>query len=210
MINLRYIPSLVRVVKHVWSSEWNEVYETTALKELPWHSEEPADYLVELVKKKMVKGPVLDICCGAGTNSVYLAKKGFEVHGIDISEKAIELAKERAKKEGVKCNFIVGNASGLPYPDNKFSFIFDRGCLHHIPKELKKKFVDDIVRVLKKGGKYQLNCFSDKDHYFDGLSKEDIKNYFSKDFDMKSIKDIKFKEKTGLNRYFYSVLMVRR
>ena len=75
---------------------------------------------------------------------------------------------------------------------------------------MKKRFVDGIARVLKKGGKYQLNCFSDKDSYFNGLSKEDIKNYFSKDFDIKNIKDIKFKEKTGLNRYFYSVLMVRR
>ncbi len=210
MINLRSLPSLVKVVKHVWMKEWNDIYETTPLEKIPWHSEEPAEYLVELVENGMVKGPVLDICCGAGNNAVYLAKRGFRVYGIDISEKAIELAKERARRENAKCDFIIGDVNNLPYPDKKFNFIFDRGCFHHIPKELKKKFVDGIVRVLRKGGKYQLNCFSEKDPYFDGLSNEEIKNYFSKDFEIKSIKDIKFKEKNGLNRYFYSVLMVKR
>ncbi|NWG11350.1 class I SAM-dependent methyltransferase [Candidatus Bathyarchaeota archaeon] len=58
--------------------------------------------LVNLVEKGVIKkGKALDICCGAGTNTVYLAKKGFEVTGIDISSKAIEYATEKAKQANV-------------------------------------------------------------------------------------------------------------
>ena len=189
---------------------WNEVYEGNPLDELPWHQEEPPEYLIELVEKKVVEGPVLDICCGAGTNSVFLAQKGFEVHGIDIAAKAVEMANQKARKGKVSCSFIAGDAIHLPYLDGRFSFIFDRGCFHHIPVGLRERFVEGVARVLKKGGRYQLNCFSDKDPYFNGLSKGDIKKYFSKHFDIESMRKVEFQEKTGLHRYFYTVLMKRR
>ncbi|NIV43965.1 methyltransferase domain-containing protein, partial [Candidatus Bathyarchaeota archaeon] len=43
----------------------------------------------------------LDLCCGAGTNPVFLAKKGFDVTALDISDKAVEYAKEKASEANV-------------------------------------------------------------------------------------------------------------
>jgi 2-polyprenyl-3-methyl-5-hydroxy-6-metoxy-1,4-benzoquinol methylase len=49
----------------------------------------------------------LDLCCGAGTNKVYLAEKGFEVTATDISQRVMEYAKEKARIANVKINFMI-------------------------------------------------------------------------------------------------------
>jgi len=61
---------------------WDDIYKTHKLDEIPWHSSQPDKYLVRLVyEKKIKKGLILDMCSGDGTNSIYLASKGFKVIG---------------------------------------------------------------------------------------------------------------------------------
>ena len=82
--------------------DWEDIYRKYSLEEIPWHEDKPAEYLIDLLKKKKIKiGVALDVCSGAGTNTMYLAEKGFEVTGIDISETATKIAKQRAEKAGV-------------------------------------------------------------------------------------------------------------
>ena len=60
--------------------EWDRIYRRYPLEDLPWELGRPRKVLVELVEKGLIKrGKALDICCGAGTNALYLAKKGFQV-----------------------------------------------------------------------------------------------------------------------------------
>ncbi len=186
--------------------EWDRVYREVPLEEIPWQTEEPPKQLVELIKKKKISvGVVLDICCGAGTHSAFLASKGFKVVGIDISPKAILFAKKKCKK----CVFVVGDSVRLPSKKNVFSFVFDRGCFHHMPDREKPEFVQGLDRILEERGAYHLNCFSDKDKAFGrGLSREDIVNYFSEKFEIESIEDVTFRETgSGFVRYFYTVFM---
>jgi len=70
--------------------EWDEAY-AHDLSELPWELGKPRQQLVKLVESGIIKqgSRALDICCGAGTNTVYLASKGFVVSAIDISPRAI-------------------------------------------------------------------------------------------------------------------------
>ena len=80
-----------------------------------WTNKEPLKELVELVESGKVKPcKVIDIGCGEGYYSIYLAKKGFDVLGIDISEKAIEYAKQNAKQAGVNIRFIAMDLFDLP------------------------------------------------------------------------------------------------
>jgi len=65
------------------------------------------EYVMNLVKKG---DKVLDLFCYSGGFSVYCASKGAKVLGVDINERAIELAKENAKLNSVKADFILGNA----------------------------------------------------------------------------------------------------
>jgi tRNA/tmRNA/rRNA uracil-C5-methylase (TrmA/RlmC/RlmD family) len=54
--------------------------------------------LVEFVEQGLIKkGKALDLCCGAGTNTIYLAEKGFNITGIEVSQRAIQYARAKAQ-----------------------------------------------------------------------------------------------------------------
>ena len=194
--------------------DWEDIYRKYPLEEILWHEDVPAEYLIDLLKKKKIKiGIALDICSGAGTNTVYLAEKGFEVTSIDISETATKIARQRAEKAGVlkQCKFFSGDILKIKLPKNTFDFVFDRGCYHHISKKDKPKFAQIISDSLKKGGQYMLLCFSDKNPTWEkNVSKEEIRANFSKYFDTGEIKDYPAIEKTGRKLDFYLTLMTKK
>ena len=192
--------------------EWDKIYRENPLKSLPWELGRPRPILVELVEKKRIqKGKALDICCGAGTNTVYLAEKGFEVTGIDISSKAIEYAKRKAKQANVKIDFKVQNFLDLPFGDEKFDFVFDMGCFHHVEIEDRPKFIKGVHRVLKNGGNYLLTCFSYKNGpAWNHFTRKQIKDLFSSLFEIKEIRHTSSIEGDGYKRYFYAVFMEKR
>jgi len=101
-----------------------------------------------------VKGAVaLDYCCGNGEVAVEMAKRGArKVMGIDISQVAIENAKELAESQGVGkiCEFRVMDAEHTEFADNTFDIIHEYGALHHL--ELKSAF-SELPRILKRSGK---------------------------------------------------------
>jgi 2-polyprenyl-3-methyl-5-hydroxy-6-metoxy-1,4-benzoquinol methylase len=70
------------------------------MTDLPEKIFEPAQFLVENINL-LPKGQVLDVAMGTGANAVFLALKGFEVEGVDISAEAINTALELARKSGV-------------------------------------------------------------------------------------------------------------
>jgi ubiquinone/menaquinone biosynthesis C-methylase UbiE len=117
--------------------------------------------LVEYVKKGLLKkGNVLDICCGVGTNPVYLAERGFDETGIDISLIAIWMAKKKAKQAKVEINFLAESFFGLSFRDEAFDFVFYMGYFHPVEVEDRGKFIQGVYRVLKRRGVYMLTCFS--------------------------------------------------
>ena len=195
--------------------DWESLYRDSALSELPWHSERPSEHLIKLVNSNRIrKGRALDVCSGAGVNSVYLAKKGFEVTGIDISKTAVELSRKRAQKAGVtdNCSFVWGDVLTSPLPKDRFDFIFDRGCYHHMPPEAKAEFVRRVCAALKSGGRYLLTCFSDSNPESPmNVSKKEILGSFSGCFAIDEIVEQKNVENsTGGKHDFYVVLMTKR
>jgi 2-polyprenyl-3-methyl-5-hydroxy-6-metoxy-1,4-benzoquinol methylase len=82
--------------------EMDRIYKEIPLEEIPWNIETPPGALVELVDTGKVKPcKTIGLGCGAGNNATFLASKGFDVTGIDISPSVIKIAKENAKKKGV-------------------------------------------------------------------------------------------------------------
>src|SRR4030066_732839 len=177
---------------------WESMYRDNPLGALPWDEGGPAPELVSLIESGMVeKGAALDICSGTGNNAVYLAKQGFTCHGIDISPTAVNISKDKAAEASVSCELKTGNAIELPYADNTFTLIFDRGCFHSIEPAQRKMFVKGVHRVLKPQGKYLLHCFSAKDHSFGppySFSPDEIRKYFSGLFKIHHIKELERKE----------------
>lgn len=190
---------------------WERIYQENPLEGLPWEEGKPSAELVALIESGVVeRGAVLDICCGSGSNAVYLAKKGFTCYGIDISPTAIGYAQAKTAREGVSCKLVTGDAIGLPYPDSMFVLVFDRGCFHSISSQDRKAYISGIHRVLKPSGKYQLLCFSSKNHRGYGppysFSSKDIRHYFSHWFKIHYIRELT-REVNGIRHYFLSVLM---
>jgi len=110
------------------SASWDKRY---VEGELPWDSGKPDVHLAEVIAAHGIKpGKALEIGCGTGTNSIWLAQHGFAMTGMDISQTAIARATEKAAAAGVACNFIVGDFMVDQVPGAPFDFVYDRGCLH--------------------------------------------------------------------------------
>lgn len=94
-------------------------------------------------------GKVLEIGCGSGYGTKLINKyfKPKEIYGIDLDEKMINLAN---KNKLSNTSFKVGDATKLGFKSNLLDGIFVFAVLHHIPNW--RKALDEIYRVLKKGG----------------------------------------------------------
>jgi ubiquinone/menaquinone biosynthesis C-methylase UbiE len=107
---------------------------------------------VEYLKSKGIK-KVLDVPCGYGRDSIYLAKNGFEVVGVDRSNEALKLATDWAKNEGLSVNFLEGDISNLEFPDEHFDAIISNRYLHLVhDDEQQKKVAQEMHRVVKDDG----------------------------------------------------------
>jgi len=63
--------------------DWDKIYRNTPIEKIPWHTSKPDKILIKLVNEgKIKKGKVMDLCSGDGTNSIWLASKGFDVSGV--------------------------------------------------------------------------------------------------------------------------------
>lgn len=93
---------------------------------------------------------VLEYGCGTSSYAFPLTKHGGDVVGIDISDVAIKLAKERAKKEGLDILFLVMDANAMQFEDNSFDLVCGTGILHHL--QLHKALIE-VTRVLKLEGR---------------------------------------------------------
>ena len=109
--------------------DWNEDY--ARAEKPPWDSGEPDPILVAFIAAGGAKpGRALDVGCGTGTNALYLAERGFEVLGVDISPRAVEQANVKAKGRPGRHRFLVHDFLAGSVPGAPFDFVFDRGCFH--------------------------------------------------------------------------------
>jgi len=132
------------------SMEWNDRYATG---DLPWDTGEADEHLVAFVSGSgVVAGPALEVGCGTGTNALWLARRGFDVLGIDVSPLAVDQARGRLPAPAPRCRFEVHDFLGAP-PAGSFSLVFDRGCFHVFDDaEDRARFAARVAEVLAPDG----------------------------------------------------------
>jgi len=113
----------------------------------------PDNHLVRFVMRNrdMLGKVALDVGCGVGAQSIFLAQQGFDVVGIDASPTAIGKARMWGSSFA-SLTYEVGNATNIIEDDNTFDFVTDVCCLQHIPAPDHIKALEEIARVLKPFG----------------------------------------------------------
>src|SRR5262249_58329951 len=99
----------------------------------PWDTGRPSPELIRrLAEFRIAPSRALELGCGTGSNTVWLAQHGFDVTAIDISPTAIERATKRTAAAGVKVHFVQADITHSPDLGPPFEFFFDRGCYHAV------------------------------------------------------------------------------
>lgn len=135
------------------TADWDARY---ASADLPWDTGEPDPHLVDCVESGRIQpGRALEVGCGTGTNAIWLAARGFEVHGVDISPRAIELARAKAEAAGSQARFSALDFLAEPAPEGPFDFILDRGVFHVFDEvEVRAHFAARVAGLLGPKGRW--------------------------------------------------------
>ena len=99
---------------------------------------------------------ILDVGCGGGFKSNYLALQGFDVTGVDLSIESLSIAKKYDKTGTV--NYLEANAEKLPFTDASFDAVIGMDFLEHV--ENPRVIIREMARVLKPGGAFFFHTFN--------------------------------------------------
>jgi len=123
----------------------------------PWDSGVTPPELVALVEgtDALTPGHVLELGCGTGTNAVYLARHGWRVAAIDLIDRAVRQAREKADAAGVDVTVLCGDATrldevGVPGP---YDLYFDLSCYCGIPPHRRDAYAAGLTKRASPGAR---------------------------------------------------------
>jgi 2-polyprenyl-6-hydroxyphenyl methylase/3-demethylubiquinone-9 3-methyltransferase len=93
---------------------------------------------------------MLDIGCNAGTQALMWADRGHVVHGIDINEPLLDIARTRARERDVRVDLRLGSATSLPWPDGSMDVCLMPELLEHV--DAWESCLKEAARILRPGG----------------------------------------------------------
>jgi SAM-dependent methyltransferase len=194
-------------------TNWNDRYREG---NLPWDTGRPSSELERALRSNGIQPcRVLEIGCGTGTNSVWLAQQGFEVTGIDLAPLAVERAEERARAAGVKARFLAADVLALPEWGGGFDFFFDRGCYHAVRRSAPEQYAPSVARQLATGARGLVLAGNAREPHDPGppvVTEEQIRSELGLAFDILDLREFRFDEAPGVPESFlgWSCLVEKR
>lgn len=128
-----------------WVDSWNQ---------LPWSHDEPSLFLAEICARRG-PGRALDIGCGAGTDSLFLAQQGWEVTSLDFVPKALEYTQQRAREAGVAVNPVEADITDWE-PPHEYELVLDHGLLHNMDPVRYPAYRECVLKALSDDGELVL------------------------------------------------------
>jgi SAM-dependent methyltransferase len=171
----------------LWGQRWYRlVYRALYIVGLRvWERRTPPSDLIELIEgpTALLPGRALDLGCGSGTDSFYLAQHGWDVTGIDMVPEALALARRRAAAAGVEVHFVLGDVTRVPeVVQGEFKLLFDFGCFHTLPPDQRAAYVDGVSAAAAPGATFLLYGFARPPRLAPihaGISLDEVRRRFS-------------------------------
>ncbi len=183
--------------------QWNHRYRDG---DLPWDTGSPSTELQGVLDRNAIKPcRVLELGCGTGTNSVWLARQGFQVTGIDLAPLAVERAERRAGAAGVDVRFVAADVLQLPDLDGPFEFFFDRGCYHAVRRAAPEQYAPAVARQLAPGGRGLILAGNAGEPHEPGppvVTEEQLRSELGLAFRILDLHEFRFDESPGVPQRF--------
>jgi SAM-dependent methyltransferase len=158
---------------------------------VPWDGHPLAKSLQDLVEGDGALGPgaALDLGCGTGDSSIYLAKNGWRVTGVDFVARAVDKAHAKAEANKVAVNFVRADVTRLSSEGirSTFGLIVDNGCLHGMSADDRDAYVREVTAVAAPGARLLLVEFIPGGSYgVPGIDPDEVKRRFGADWTLLS------------------------
>lgn len=122
---------------------------------VPWDDTLPPPEVTDFLEG-LPPGRALDLGCGFGRASIYMAQLGWEVDGVDFVPHAAAVAAERAREDGVDVRFHIASVTDLDFLAGVYDFVLDVGCVHVLDEKGFRQYHNHLKRLLRSGGNYLL------------------------------------------------------
>jgi methyl halide transferase len=194
-------------------ADWNDRYREG---NAPWDTGQPSSELQRVFKHYALQPcRALELGCGTGTNSVWLAQQGFDVTGIDVAPLAVERAEARARAAGVTAQFIVADLLQRPDLNGPFAFFFDRGCYHAVRRTAPNQYAPAVAQQLAPGARGLILAGNARKPQHPGppvVTEEKIRTELSSAFHILDLQEFHFDQAPGApTRYLgWSCLVEKR
>lgn len=163
-----------------WEEKWNKIYKEFG--EIQVDIVSTVKVATEVFKQNNCKN-IMDLGCGTGRHSIYLASHGFKVYATDISEIGLKIAKSKADKLNLKnIEYKQHDMRDIPFDDNSLDGVLCVWTTGSGTLEDSRKNVNEIYRVLKGSGVVVIDYGSTDDETY-GKGEEIEKNTFINNFE---------------------------
>ena len=177
-----------------WAKSWED---------LPWSHQEPTLFLSEICRRRE-PGTALDIGCGGGTDSIFLASQGWDTTALDFMPKALEYTQQRAAERGVSVTPVVADITEWE-PPQQYDIVLDHGLLHNMDPVRYDAYRKTVMKALAPDGEFVLLHWHPR---YEGqpngkmgptrVGREDIKSFFAPELQERFFAREEFEDLTSL------------
>ena len=170
---------------------WDDMYRGQPL----WEIGRPQQAFVDLAESGAIAGSVLDIGCGTGENALFLATRGHEVWGVDLSGVAVERAMVKAHARRLPVVFLAGDALDADEIGRTFETLIDSGCFHTLNDSDRVRYAASVRALSTPGSRLHVACFSEAEPAGWGprrVTQAELRDVFADDWIVDGIQPIRY------------------